>query len=318
MTANSTTALLGQISSLGSVGGGLGGLKDPTLIYVGMLSSNSVARELITRFDLATVYGTRRFSQTEDALRKRTKIVSGKDSIVSVAVEDHDPQRAANLANGYLTALSNISDRIAITDASQKRRFFEQQLEHEKDSLANAEGQLALSQQQTGLIQPGAQAQMEILTIAQTQADISSREIQLASMNQAATDQNPDVIRLRTEILGLKAQLNRLENASGQTRPGNIQVPTSKVPEVALIYARKAREVKYHEALYELLLRQYEAAKLDESKSAPLMQVVDYASTPDTKSGPKRTLLTLFAAFIGVVVGMAWSSIKFFQNKKAQ
>ncbi len=164
--------------------------------------------------------------------------------------------------------------------------------------------------QKSGLIQPGGQAQLQIETIAQTQAEISSREVQLAAMSQAATGQNPDVIRLRSEIDGLKEQLNRLENSGVKTGAGNVEIPTSKVPELTLTYIRKARDVKYHEALYELLLRQYESAKLDEARSAPLMQVVDYAVVPDTKSGPARTALTILAFIVGGMVGMIWVVVR--------
>ena len=114
------------------------------------------------------------------------------------------------------------------------------------------------------------------------------------------------MVRIRSEIAGLKAQLNKLENLTGQSRAGNVEVPTSEVPELTLIYVRKERELKYQQALYELLLRQYEAAKLEESRSAPLMQVVDYAVPPDTKSGPKRILYTLLAAILGGLLGLFW------------
>jgi capsule polysaccharide export protein KpsE/RkpR len=288
---------------LSGAGAALGGLRDPSLIYIGILGSRTVADDLIKKFDLAKVYKTKKLSQTERALKSRSKFVSGKDTIISIDVEDHDPQRAANLANAYLAALGQVNDRIAITEGSQKRLFFEKQLEKEKDALADAEVDLARSQEKTGMIQPVGQAQLQMETIAQTQAEIASREVQLAALSEGATDQNPEVIRLRTAIGGLRAQLQRLENASGPSSPGNIQVPTSKVPELGLIYLRKARDVKYHEALYELLLRQYEAAKLDEARSAPLVQVVDTAVVPDTKSGPARVLLTLLAALLGAVIG---------------
>jgi uncharacterized protein involved in exopolysaccharide biosynthesis len=303
LSTGSTSALLGQLGALSGAGAALGGLRDPSLIYIGILGSRTVADDLIKKFDLAKVYKTKKLSQTEQALKSRSKFVSGKDTIISIDVEDHDPQRAANLANAYLAALGQVNDRIAITEGSQKRLFFEKQLEKEKDALADAEVDLARSQEKTGMIQPVGQAQLQMETIAQTQAEIASREVQLAALSEGATDQNPEVIRLRTAIGGLRAQLQRLENASGPSSPGNIQVPTSKVPELGLIYLRKARDVKYHEALYELLLRQYEAAKLDEARSAPLVQVVDTAVVPDTKSGPARVLLTLLAALLGAVIG---------------
>ena len=298
------SSLLSQLGVLGGMAGGaLGGLKDPNLIYVGVLESRTVADDLIQQFDLAKVYNTKKLSLTENVLKAHTKIVSGKDSIVVITVKEGDPKLAADLANAYLAALHKLSDRIAFTEAGQKRLFIEQQLEKEKDMLADAEDEMARTQEKSGLIQPGGQAQLQIQTIAQTQAQIASLEVELAAMSQAATSENPDVIRIKSQIEGLQAQLARLENSGTRSGPGHVQVPTSKVPELTLAYVRKARNVKYHEALYELLMKQYESAKLDEAHSAPLVQVVDYAVVPDSKAGPPRTLLTLLAAVLGGFIG---------------
>ncbi|WP_263367887.1 GumC family protein [Edaphobacter bradus] len=305
------SALLGQLGALSGAGSALGGFRDPTQIYVGMLKSRTVADDIIRQFDLAKVYKTKKLSQTERALRLHSDFTAGKDTIVVISVTDHDPKRAADLANAYLADLHKLSDRIAITDAGQKRLFFERQLEKEKNTLSDAEVDLTKVQQQTGMILPGGQTQLQLQTIARTHAEISSREVQLEALSQAATEQNPEVIRLRSEIAGLRAELGRLENSGKQGGSGNVEVPTSRVPGATLNYVRKAREVKYHEALYELLLRQYESARLDESRSAPLMQVVDYAVVPDTKSGPLRTLFTLLAFVLGAFLGLVWVVVRY-------
>jgi tyrosine-protein kinase Etk/Wzc len=305
-----SSPLAGSLAML-SGSSGLPGLRDPGQIYVGILGSHSVADDLIKQLDLTKRYKTSKLSQTETVLKSHTTVLEGKDTIVTVSVDDHDPKLAADLANAYLAALAKLNNRIALTEAAQRRLFFEQQLETQKNELADAEVGLAQSQEKTGLIQPGGQAQLQMTTIAQTQAEISSREIQLRALSESSTEQNPDVIRLRSEIAGLQGQMTKLENSNVQGGAGNIQVPTAKVPELTLIYVRAAREVKYHEALYELLLRQYEAAKLDESRSAPLMQVVDYARVPDTKSGPRRTLLTMLAALLGGFLGTIWVLVRY-------
>lgn len=310
MSTGGSSALLGQLGALGASSSALG-FKDPTLVYVGILGSRTVADDLIKKFDLAKVYKTNKLSQTEAALESHTKIVSGKDTIVTVSVKDTDPKRAAELANAYLDALHKLNDRIALTEAGQKRLFFGEQLEKEKDSLADAEVELTRTQEQSGLIQPLGQTQLQMEAIVQIQAQIASREVELAAMSQGATDQNPNMIRVRSEIEGLKAQQHRLENSTQKSGPGNTQIPTSKVPELTLSYIRKARDVKYHEALYELLLRQYESAKMDEARSAPLMQIVDYAVVPDTKSGPRRALLTLAAFVVGGFLGLCWTFTKY-------
>lgn len=290
----SPSMLQSQIGSLGVLG-----LKDPSMIFVGILESRAVADDLIQQFHLQDVYKTKRLSQTEKALAGHTKFLPAKDSLIAIAVEDHDPRRAADLANGYLKELGSQNDRLALTEAAQRRLFFEKQLEKEKDLLSEAEVELRRVQEQTGLIRPGGQEEVQIAAIAQTRAAISSREVELAALSQGATDQNPDMVRLRSEIAGLREQLSHLEDSSGKNQPGDVMVSTAKVPELTLEYARKDREVKYHEALYELLLRQYESARLDESRSAPIIQIVDLAAVPDTKSGPQRMLLVLLATFVG-------------------
>ena len=300
---------LGQLSGLGGAAGGLGGLKDPGAIYIGILESRTVADEMIRQFDLQRVYGTKKLSATEKSLAGHTKFIPGKDTLITISVVDGDPQRAAAMANAYVTALSKQNDRLALTEAAQRRTFFEKQLEKEKDHLADAEVELALTEQRTGIIHPTGQAQIQLESIAQTRAAISSRQIELTALSQGATNENPDVIRLNSEITGLKEQLRRLENSNEKGNAGDPLMPASQVPELTLEYIRKDREVKYQEALYELLLRQYESAQLDESRAAPLVQIVDDAVVPDQKSWPPRTLLVLLSFFLWTFAGMVWVTL---------
>jgi capsule polysaccharide export protein KpsE/RkpR len=297
--------LAGQLGSLG-VAGGLMGLKTPADIYLGILQSRTVADDIIARFNLQEVYKAKKISRAEKMLQANAKFVAGKNTLIRITVDDDDPNRAAAIANGFLDELQSQNGRLALTEASQRRLFFEQQLDKEKNALADAEVELRKTQESTGLIVPTGQMQLEIGTIANIRAQITSREIQLASLRQGATDQNPEVVRIQTEIGQLHQQLQRLQDNSQKSSPGNTEVPTAKVPALALEYIRKQREVKYHEMLFESLAKQYEMARLDESREAPLLQVVDRAIVPDTKSGPHRLLLmiafTLFGAVIGSVV----------------
>src|SRR5215469_675137 len=309
---SSMSQLMSQLGSMGSIGsiGGLAGLKSPGDVYIGLLRSRTVADELIQRFDLQRVYSAKKLSSAENTLKSNSKFVAGKDTLVTISVSDLDPKRAADLANGYLDLLHEQNGRLALTEAAQRRLFFEQQLEREKDALANAEVELKKTQEQTGLIIPAGQAQVEIESIAQVRAQITSRQVQLAALKQSATDQNPAVVRLQAEIAGLQEQLQKMQNDTAQRQPGNIQLPTAKVPALALEYVRKQREVKYHEVLFELIAKQYEAARLDESREAPMLQVIDRAVIPDGRSGPPRTLLVLATVIFGVFVGVIWIILK--------
>lgn len=297
---------LGQLAGLSGAGGGLSAMKDPGAIYIGILESRTVADDMIRQFGLMDLYHAKKMSAAEKALEGHTKFIPGKDTLISINVDDHDPHRAAAMANAFLQELSKQNDRLALTEAGQRRIFFEKQLEQEKDRLADAEVELTKTEQKTGLIHPLGQAQVQISAIAQTQAEISNREIQLSALSQSSTKENPDVLRLNSELASLRDHLHQLENNDQKSSPGNPMVPTARVPELTLEYIRKDRDMKYHEALYTLLLRQFESAKLDESRAAPLVQIVDEAVVPDQKSWPPRTLLTVLFAFLGACAGGGW------------
>ena len=305
---SSASALMGQFGALASmsgVGSSLG-LKSPNDLYIGILKSDTIADSLIKQFDLMRLYHAKFLSQARRDLASRSTFLSGKDSLIDISVEDHDPHRAAAMANAYVTELHNLNDHLAITQASQRRLFFEHQLELEKDKLADAEVALERTQESTGAIAPTGQTQSIIQQIAQMQAQITSREVQLDALRMSSTEQNPDVVRLSTEVDSLREQLAALESGSGKHRRGDISIGTANVPGVGLEYIRKERDMRYHQMLYDLLARQYEAARIDEAKAAPIIQVVDPALPPDRKSGPHRLLWTLLGGFLGFFLSCGW------------
>lgn len=306
---SSMAQMASQFSSLGAASV-FGGLKSPGDVYLGILGSRTIADSLIDKFDLQKVYQLKRISDTEKKLKQRSTFVYGKDTLIAVRVEDHDPQRATDLANAYMDALREQNGLLALTDASQRRLFFQEQLEREKNALADAEVDLKKTQEQTGLIAPSGQAQVEIEAIAQLRAQITSRQVELSSIRQGATDQNPEVVRLQTQISDLELQLQKLQNDNGERQPGSVQLPTARVPELALEYVRKQREVRYHEILFDSIAKQFEVARLDESREAPMLQVIDRAVVPDKKSGPPRALFLIGACVLGAFAGCAWIMLR--------
>ncbi len=302
-----TASIAGQLSTLGA--GDLLTSKGPGDLYAGILRSRSIAETIINSFDLMHLYRVKKLSVAEKKLAGDTEVtVDAKTGIIALSVTARTPQLAHDLAAGYMEALHNTNGRLALSGASQRRLFFAQQLEQEKDALEDAEVDLQKTEEHTGLIAPTGQTEAEIRTIAETQAQIAVRRVELAALRQSATDQNPQVIRLQSEISDLEGQLATLQK--GRVGDAGLTIPTSKVPQVQLDYVRKEREVKYHEALFEMLSRQYEGARLDEARDAPLVQVLDPPSWPDTKSSPRRMLIALAGLLTGLLLGSIWALIR--------
>jgi tyrosine-protein kinase Etk/Wzc len=297
------TAMLGELGGLASAAGGLGGIKSPGDLYVGLLESRTVAYNLIARFKLKERYkGTT--DVVREALARNTQISIGrKDGLISITVTDKDPQFAADLANAYVDELIKLTHTMALTEASQRRLFFEKQLLEAKDQLANAEVALRKTQEKTGLIQPEGQVQALITNAAQLRGTIVAKEVQLNSIRTFAAGQNPELLRAEEELRSLRAQLGKLEKVQS-SKDGSFMVPTGNLPEVGVEYVRSMRNVKYYETIFELLSKQFELAKIDEAKNSSSVQVLDKALPADNKFKPKRSVIVLAGVAFGTVFGI--------------
>jgi capsule polysaccharide export protein KpsE/RkpR len=180
--------------------------------------------------------------------------------------------------------------------------FFGQELALQKNRLSDAEAALQMTEQSTGTIAPGSQTSLVIQRIAELQAQISSRELQLHSLRLSSTDQNPDVVYSNSELAVLRSQLRALESGGKEHEPGDISLTSQSLPVAQLTYNRKLRDVSYQTYLVDLIARQYEAAKLDEAKAAPIIQLVDPARVPEWKTGPSRMLWTVGGGVIGFIL----------------
>lgn len=301
--SNGMAAMLGQLGGLAGAASSLSGIKSPNDMFIGLMESRSVADKLITRFKLQERYGTT-MQGARDNLANNTEINSGKkDGMISISVLDREPQFAADVANAYVEELAKMTQSMALTEASQRRLFFEKQLIETREQLAAAEVSLRGTQEKTGLILPEAQVQAIIGNAAQLKGTIVAKEVQINAMRTYASAQNPELLRAQEELRSLQGQLGKLER-SGGGRDGDFMVPTRRLPEASVDYVRGARNVKYYETIFELLAKQFELAKIDEAKNASLIQVLDKAIPAENKFRPKRALITMGGLVVGFVLGL--------------
>jgi tyrosine-protein kinase Etk/Wzc len=317
------SALMGQIGNGGSLGalaplaslaGGSLGLKNPADMYVALLTTRTVEDALIQRFGLMSEYREKRMSDARRELESRTTAVAGaKDGLIRVSVEDRDPKRAADLANGYVEEFRKLSASLAITEAARRRLFFEQQLQQAKDSLSTAEQAMKETQQSTGVLQIESQARSLIESAAILRGQVVAKQVQIQSMRSFAAEDNPRLILARQELAALQAQLDKLAG-SQQDAGSDIILSKGRVTGAGLEYVRRLRDLKYNETVFELLAKQFEIAKLDEAREGSIIQVVDAAVPPDKRSSPHRLLIVasvaltaFFGAAFWVVLRQRWS-----------
>jgi uncharacterized protein involved in exopolysaccharide biosynthesis len=304
-----SSALLGQLgnlASLASLAGGSLGIKNPADMYVSFLSSRTVEDAMIQRFGLMKEYHEKRMSDTRKAFERRTTAVAGtKDGLIRISVEDRDPKRAAELANGYVEEFRRLSATLAITEAARRRLFFEQQVQQAKDKLTEAEEAMTKTEQSTGVLQIDSQARTLIESAAILRAEVVAKQVQIEGMRSFATDNNPTVVLAKQELAALQSQLEHVAGSHNDTG-SDINLSKGRVTQSGMEYIRRFRDLRYQETVFELLAKEFEIAKLDEAREGSIIQVVDAAVPPDKKSSPHRLLIVLASTVLAFFVAVFW------------
>ncbi len=279
---NSASALAAQLGAVaGLVGMGVN-LKTPTDMYIGLIRSRSVSDRIIDRFDLLHVYDLKYRVDARKQLEESTTIKTGKDGLIMLEVDDTDAKRAAAIANAFAEELSAITSRLAVTEAQQRRAFFQGQIQQAQEGLKRAEASLRETGASEALIK--SLPQTLVAGIAQLRAQVTAQEVRMSMMRGYLTETSPELRLAQLELMSLKAELSRVEHG----RPsGNSQSSD---------YLNRYRDFKYQETLFELMVKQYEMARLDEAREGALIQVVDVALPPERKSKPVRSLIAILAA----------------------
>jgi tyrosine-protein kinase Etk/Wzc len=280
--------------------------KNPGDHYLGLVSSRAVADDVIEHQHLLEYFHAKKLSDARRRLSSISTIAVDKDQFVTVKVRATESQTAVNIANEYLAALYRLNNAISIAEAKHRWEFYETPLEEEKDKLAAAEEDLEQAQQKTGMVLPEAQARIGLSALAELKQQIAIREVQLASLRTGGTDQNPHIIRLKSQISNLHAQVERMQQ---QTGGQGTTASASQLPALAMEVERKTREVKFHETLFGILSRQYENARVDQSYT-PSIELVDRAVLPDEKSWPPRKILMICGLIGGGLLGILFVGLQ--------
>jgi len=308
--ANLSPGSGGNLGGLASQGiATLLGLKSPGDLYVGILSGTNISDKMIDRFNLRDYYSgwlsftPPKIETIREALGNSVKISADKDGLISIEVIDENPQLAADMANAFVEELDKMLQQFSIDEAQARLTFLEKEMAQTKLNLTKVENNFRAYNEESNLVSIKDQAKGVIEYLAYLRATIDAKEVQIKVLRQQATPNNYDVIRMETELKGLKEKLGDLEKHEGvKTNSGDVIIATSKIPGFALETQRLMRELKYQESLFELYGKLAELTRMDLVRDNAIVQVVDRATPAEKKSRPKRLTLTLVVATVTLLV----------------
>jgi len=308
-SSSMSSALLGQLggsSSLASLAGGSLGIKNQGDMYVSLFRIQPVEDALIHRFALMARYHNKKMFDARLAFEHHSTVVfGGKDGLLRITVTDRDPNVAAQIANAYVDEVRSLSANLAVTEASQRRAFFQQQLLEANENLASAEEAMKTMQQSTGILQIDSQARALIESAAALRGQVAEKEVELQAMRSYAAQGNAQYILAEQQLAALKAQLAQLSGK--ETSTSDIIVPKGNIPSAQMEYIRRTRDLRYYETVDEILAKQFEIAKLDEAREGAIIQIAQRATPPDKRSFPKPTLTAILALVLSFFIACGWA-----------
>ena len=280
---SAAASMLASLGSLGGLAGAVGAIKSPADQFLAYMKSVTIQDALIERFKLQERYEAKTKTDARLALTGSVRATSGKDGLISVEVDDKDPKFAAELANAHVEELGKLLGKLATTEAQQRRLFFEKQLILAKDKLIKSEIELKATGVSGSVLKSNPAS--AVAAVAGLQAGVTSQEVKLSAMRGYLAETAPEFKQALNELAILKAQLAKQAKDTPANSSLNIQGD----------YVSKYREFKYNETLFELFAKQFEIAKVDESREGAVIQILDAAQAPEHKSKPKKALIAIIA-----------------------
>lgn len=303
--SDTASALLGSLGGLAGAAGALSGIKNPVDQWISLLKSRTVADAMVKRFNLRERYQAEYQFQARGQLAGVTEIQTGKDGLIVVSVDDKDPKLAADMANAYVEELQRLTKMLAVTEAGQRRLFFDQQLKEAKVNLDKASA--ALQQGGVGVNALKTDPSAALDMVAKTKAQIAAAEVRVSVMQGYLTGQSPELQRAQAELNSLRSQLSKVDTADASKSDGS-----------ETEYVSRYRDFKYYETLFELMAKQFELAKIDESRDGAVIQVVDPVEVPEWKSKPSKLMAAFVAAGLGLVASLLWIAYKQWKSSAAR
>jgi capsule polysaccharide export protein KpsE/RkpR len=299
--------------SLGGIAGDVLGMKSTGDLFIGILRSRTVQDNVINKFDLRKVYGTKEWQRARMLLGTNTSIAEDRKSgIITIVVTDHDPQRAADIAGEYVTQLNTVVSQLSTSSAHRERVFLEERILQVRQDLESAEKDFSEFASKNGAIDIKEQGRAMVESAAGVEGQLIAAQSELQGLKQIYSENNIRVRSLRARISELQNQLQQLggkqEVAADATSSGSGDLYPSirKLPLLGVPYADLYRKTRVQEAVFESLTQEYELAKVAEAKEIPSVKVLDPPNVPERKSFPPRLAIMFLGTFLCCAAATVW------------
>jgi capsule polysaccharide export protein KpsE/RkpR len=323
-STNSQMALalpaLGEKVAAGVGDGGVMGLASQLLgmntsgeLVIGVIQSRTVEDRLIDKLGLMKVYSDRYLEDARKHLENNTRIsIGARTGIISIQVTDRQPTRAAAIARAYVNELNQVLTEVSASSAHRERVFLEERLQEIKQQSDTDAKEFALFASQNAAVDIPDQAKAMVSAGAQLQSEFIVAQAGLKGLQQIFTPENARVRAAQARVDELQRQVEKFGGKNvdpvkdASLARSELYPSVRQLPLLGVKYLDLFRRTKIDEAVFELLTKEYEIAKIQEVREAHTAEVLDVANVPEKKSSPHRLLIILAGACLGSLFASVW------------
>lgn len=334
--ANNTTAssLASQIGGNAMLGASALTLKNPSDLYASIFFSRYVQDYVITEFQLAKYYKEYDLDSLRSLVSKNTKVEVGRDGIITLSYTDESNQKAAQITNGMITAMYKLAKELARNEALRRSEFYDTLIDESIQKRNLVTEKLVNVEKKYGLTRLKGQEEASSAALIEIKGMIATKEIELQTISVTATPYHPEFVRIKAELEALKIQLQKLttpklpstvnqsenttdlstqaehhrlpatQNQDSKNVNNQFIIPFESYAEVRSIVESLRREEELTNQVVEQLIKAKALSRVDESRDLAVISVLDAATPPTKKSGPRVTLMTISAAIITFLLTM--------------
>jgi len=324
---------LSSISPIPVANFGLSTINEDINNFIAILQSRTVKEYMVNKFNLVERYNQRDIEYAMEALEEKMELEVTEEGTLEISIIDKDPIVAKQMVSEVLIMLDQINQNIGMEAGRYNREFLEKRLNENENNLEKAELDLKIFQEKTGIIDLVAQLSSTMQMSAQAYNSIFDAytelyakkietETQLAVAKTTLSINNPTLMQLEKLLneqtfqleqlmIKLDAKLQYLLSSITPTQVDNIpniefSVSFNSLPSLGLENARLIREVKLQSTIQEILIPQYEQAKLEETKNIPTLQLIDKPKVAINKAKPKRALIVIGSTLMSILVSFTF------------
>ena len=292
---------------------GLVGGATPSERLITFLESNRVAGGTVDEFELVSLYEVGHRDRAIEILRDQIDYELEEDGSLTIRVIADDPQLAADLTNGVARQLDSVNRRFKRQQARDLREFLEKRIELTEEELRLSAKSLQSFQEQHGLVDLQAQTGAAVDVLKGIVIELAELEVELSLLERQLHPQHEDrklhelkVTALRDQMKKLQGELAMTGNYPGQ--PGyaepleSLGPPLRELPKLMLEHSELTLAVELRAEIIRFLGTRFEEAKYREALNTPTLQILDPATPPRTRSGPRRTLIVAGAFAVSALL----------------